>query len=498
MKKIHVTGIFTLITILLATLLMPACQPTPEDPAVVGKDQQAMLSAAAQSPADGEKGRVTNVADVNAPETYKFSTTGAGGKLTVTADATVTLPEAETLPTAKVVPRGFTQDMVSGMLKYFYGDTPYYANDKRRTKDEIEDQILLYQKNIANGAYDEAPELKEEIEGRIKELQKQIATAPEVRDAPKLSDGTMTQDVVTGEYTLDVSSIDSKGNSIAWFVCNSSTADVGNPFEPSFSGLSYSNYSSNNDDYWNFTMDKATRIYDDSDITDDLKTKLGITFEQAKGIVQELLDAADVEGMQCTAAYVIDDHGTGNYDGYTGPASDYAIRLFYTGSVNGAPVLPTRDCQSAKDAYDYTWPYEMLEATVTDDGIIEVSWDEPCTVPEVITDSTNIMDFNSAANIFEQKIIQFNEPQVTGPCACDSIAINIDNVSLGLLRIKQQNSEGTKSGIYVPVWAFYGIETSKLPGGEMGFSGGDFPEGPYILFAVNAVDGSVINVETGY
>ena len=89
----------------------------------------------------------------------------------------------------------------------------------------------------------------------------------------------------------------------------------------------------------------------------------------------------------------------------------------------------------------------------------------------------------------------------------ESLNIVIDNVQLGLLRIKQQNTEGTKAGIYIPVWAFYGTVIYQYP--EEAFykygkpetsynDGQDFPNGPFIVLAINAVDGSIIDTSVGY
>jgi hypothetical protein len=81
--------------------------------------------------------------------------------------------------------------------------------------------------------------------------------------------------------------------------------------------------------------------------------------------------------------------------------------------------------------------------------------------------------------------------------------MDIDSIQLGLFRIKEQNTEGTRSGLFVPVWAFYGnvIATSEYyeEDGGVRFNGPyDVPQGPYIVLAVNAIDGSIIDVERGY
>lgn len=487
--------------LLLLTCFTTACQPTPEQSIIVGKNQDAMLSAAVQTPdASGTSTAAFSLFNMDVPETYTFSTVGADGRLTVSADAKVTIPGVDTLPTAEVVPGTFTQEMVSGMLGYLFGDIPYYQFDTRITKDGYERMILDYQRNMAQTDDEEA---KAYYQAQIEELQAQMADAPEELDAPKLSDGTMVQGSEAGEYSINVASMDSEGRRIGSFQCYASTGTIETGwFNSSMlrgSTLFYSNYSSEDDDYYNYTMDNAQQVRDDSEIPDDLEEKLGITLAEAKQEVQGLLDAAGISDMTCSAAFVVDDHGTGHVDDYTGVASDFAYKLFYTRTVNGVPVLPTTEfAQNSGDDYDYTWIYENMQVIVTDGGIVDINWYSPCSVSELITDNTNIIDFDAAAEVFEQKILTFYEARIDA-YGYQSTDITIDGVQLGLVRIKQQNAEGTAAGLYVPVWAFYGTVKNTDSEGYVGYdSGCDFHDAPYIVLAVNAINGSIIDLQKGY
>jgi hypothetical protein len=264
--------------------------------------------------------------------------------------------------------------MVSGMIGCLFGDTPYYQNDTRMTKDDCEQMILQYQKQIDMGETDE--EADADIKQEIEKLQEMRAVAPEKREEPRLSDGTMTLDNATGEYRINVNSVDSKGYNIASFTCRAPAGDI-EPMSRTTMGrqqvgfLSYSNYSSEDDEYYNYTMDNAQRVYGDSGIPDGLKEKLGVTLEDAKAQVQDVLDAAGIEDMACSAAFVVDDHGTGHVDDYSGVASDFAFQLFYTRCISGVPVLPTSEfAQGPGTEYDYLWIYESMKAIVTDGGAV--------------------------------------------------------------------------------------------------------------------------------
>ena len=89
------------------------------------------------------------------------------------------------------------------------------------------------------------------------------------------------------------------------------------------------------------------------------------------------------------------------------------------------------------------------------------------------------------------------------------IDATISRVQLCYLLIKDQNAENN-TGLLVPAWVFYGDIVSQTfwndgtsydplyRQGMSGASGCSFSLGPTIVFAVNAVDGSVIDPSLGY
>lgn len=92
-----------LIMILAALLLFVACQPTPENPIVVGKDQTEMLNKAKETLAP-EKLEQSLRERLNVPDRYTYSY--HKGDLTIDADAEIVVPDGE-LPIVRVFPREF-------------------------------------------------------------------------------------------------------------------------------------------------------------------------------------------------------------------------------------------------------------------------------------------------------------------------------------------------------------------------------------------------------
>lgn len=86
------------------------------------------------------------------------------------------------------------------------------------------------------------------------------------------------------------------------------------------------------------------------------------------------------------------------------------------------------------------------------------------------------------------------------------IAIEIDEIQLSFMRIREQNATG-RTGLYIPTWVFYGHVTDKrtyavssgMGGTYVSYDGGsDYPLPKYAVLAINAVDGSMIDISLGY
>ncbi len=95
------------IIIFASLLLLCACQPTPESPIVVGKDQDIMIGKAEEEATyatdDPEKQGVDWYERLGAPERYTASLVSGGGHLKVTVDAPIVLPDTE-LPIVRITP----------------------------------------------------------------------------------------------------------------------------------------------------------------------------------------------------------------------------------------------------------------------------------------------------------------------------------------------------------------------------------------------------------
>ena len=133
-------------------------------------------------------------------------------------------------------------------------------------------------------------------------------------------------------------------------------------------------------------------------------------------------------------------------------------------------------------------------------GISNIDWQYPVSVDEVIANDVEILPFEEAAAVFEQMaplVYQGNaaEHEDSSDLVC-GYDVNVDRVELNLMRVR--DSGGTRTGLYVPAWVFYGTETQHLDFNDSDNDLDTTEATPWIILAVNAVDGTVIDVIAGY
>lgn len=90
--------------LLLATIVLSACQPTPTEVFVVEKDTERMVEKANSD----ENGTVANSLGIPSGR-YTYAATDASGRVKVEVDAEVLLPDVEYLPVARINGRSFTE-----------------------------------------------------------------------------------------------------------------------------------------------------------------------------------------------------------------------------------------------------------------------------------------------------------------------------------------------------------------------------------------------------
>lgn len=114
---------------------------------------------------------------------------------------------------------------------------------------------------------------------------------------------------------------------------------------------------------------------------------------------------------------------------------------------------------------------------------------------DIVNEDVQIVPFSDVSRIFEEMAPIIHQGKIAAldeeSGASYATSITVDRIELNLMRIRDG---GSLTGLYVPAWVFYGTE-------EYGTAQSSEPfvsKSPWIILAVNAVDGSIIDIKAGY
>lgn len=460
---------------LAAALLLAGCQPTPEQPIVMQKDMEQMLEKAqdTQSPAEEQ----TLAERYGIPERLTEEWSGADGKLTIRIDAPIAVPE-HAMPIVRVRAEGFSQETATALFHHFMdGKTAmtYNPGPHVMTKADIEATILLYKQQIADGTI-EAQQMMtpEEAEEEIRRLEEEYRTAPAAADdEPVVSDGAMLlrEESYSNGYSVTTEKLYELN-----VAAGEERLSVRRPAQENGSLTGSFMYThSVNEDSGRF-FNGAPRVLPE-DAPESERPSLSL--EEAGALCEEVFAAMGVADVQLAQAYV------------TGTPGDYAYILYYVRTVAGVPAaLCTESFAGSESGVSLPWNYEQIWFLLTDRGIEEISWTSPTVTGEVVTESAKLLSWQEISEIAETFLFTIYEPKTEFFGLERKVAVHIDDIHLSLLRVRENNAQG-RSGFYVPAWVFYGEEYMD-----------DFPSvvgvDKHIVLAINAVDGSVIDLAKGY
>ncbi|MBR6039690.1 MAG: hypothetical protein IKP38_04320 [Clostridia bacterium] len=475
------------IILLAALLLLCACQPTPDEPVVLQKDQDLMI----------EKGSATlppeeSYTPPEVPKRYQYDY--EEGTLTVHVDAAVTAPDVP-MPIARVRACGYEQEAVKRLFALLAdGDTLMTQPQKKMpTKEDYEEALQQAIQMLDDGSYKDADITEEEWREHIEQLKEAYNSAPfaEAVPTPTVADGSFYPNQ-NGDRIVNCADAYSKDRDfMIW-----SADDRESVFR----------YDRHNTPP--YTMCNAREITADS----ELPEKLGMTYAEAAAEVNTLLEATS-EPFRIKRVYLIDDEQRGNVDGIVADASHYALAIQCQRTFGGVPVATdVSDAWESSETYARPWREESFWIVIDRDGIVSLDWLEPMTTGETVSESCNLMPFSEvkaiAEKMFRVVYLQYTDPR--NP-AIDRIEIdlNVGHVDLELIRIREQDNVTGKDGFLIPAWIFYGtvLRTSYDKDGGDGEptyshyglgSGNRYYEGDAILLCINAIDGTIIDPMLGY
>ena len=464
MKKL-----LTKFAVLLAcSVFFSSCQKTPEAPVVIEKDNEALLQKATE----------TGAAQLILPsERYRAEVPlgNPQGTLIVEIDADVFASGLGGLASARVQKHIFTESECAAYVAALFDGQTTYSGEVLATK-ELCRQEILYMQQILFTETDE--ERRVELQGSIEKLTMSMENMPEGEGLVETSAEFRS---VSGAF--ESMFLVSDGGDGQFRTFNVDVNPDLNLFQLRYS-IGRNNYAEIGN-LWNIAVNNELNHGLEEYASPDVLPNLTVTQKEAVAGADALLLQMGVSDYTFKAVEVV-------YGSINGVLQK-AFRLHYTRILgNHSFTLASENAEGALDDgrgdYILGWKNESLTFVVNNEGVVSLDWVNPYEVSEIVTEDTALLPFEEVMSIFEKMIVVKNayiEDDM-------SIAIRVDRIELGLIRITDPDTRTT--GLVVPAWDFFGEITYSFENDEAAISNNPMDS----FLAVNAIDGTVIDRIVGY
>lgn len=492
-------------------LILTSCHKTSPETLTVPDNQERLAIAAVETDnVDGTTGTDAAADAGSSSENFIFHYQNDEKTLTIDADAPVILPESDYAAAYQASGGTISQDLVTKIYDHLFPDgETYIFSGTDRTKAAIKQEIQKNRQYITD--LESAPDLSEEyrqdsisdLQSIISDLENEYETAPEKSTLKKTPvDSTLMKNTASEagncDYelhcetesgaSLDVWSYpaDNPSSSAIYYnCCNPGSSG-------SFSGIQY---------YFNYN-----HAVSEEQARKESEKSMQLSYDDARKTAEDFLDSTGVKtGLLQTYLLkgIVRERG-GSNNKYLSDSSVVTYEKNYSAfyfeyvrilentelaSCKMNSYVTDRDSETSKGM---RWNAESISLIVSDSGIEAIEWKSPLNVEKAISDNVNLFPFESAASIFEEMMPEIYHSRLKMADSGDltfSYRIHVSSVKLCLMQV--QNSENEQSGLLVPAWVFYGEWWEKI--NEKDTAEKLFDSVPYVLFAVNAVDGTVID-----
>ncbi len=471
MKKQVFVIIFT------SFLLLCACQPTPEEPVVLQKDQDLMIEQGSATLPPQESYTPPKV-----PERYQFDF--QDGALTIHADAEIVVP-SEPMPIVNVRAQGIPQETMYRLFDLL-SNGEELVMQRRTTKAEIAAMIRQWEEQMDAGpeAWDDMTqeEYQAGLRRKIEKAKESYKTAPETEER-RVADGTYDDTYVEWSKTE----------------CKTVVAQNQNRW---FTVYSYEN--GNWDSQFQYTRFPFFSVMNLVRYDENIDLPEGLRYADAEAYVETVL-AAIGEPFAIAAVYRVGDVTDNSGNDSLKSGTHYALCFDYVRTVKGVPLATDTSDFGSSDGSSYSipWKQESLRIIVDADGIVSVDWGGPLAVLDPVAEAATLMPFDKIRGIAEKMLPIIYNP--TGWVETEAMEINVRSARLELIRIREQNNTKELQGMLVPTWVFYGTIEARVEYAaetmyqEYGMNGGmPFYNGETMILCINAIDGSIIDPMLGY
>lgn len=400
---------------------------------------------------------------VKAPDIDKFELVSKDSSIKINVDAKVVVPVADAIPVVKIKNRDLSKLDLEAISKYFFRGEEYrYARElSELSKSELAEMIkeqkrLMKEENAYEGATaEQKQENKKIIQDYLKELEKNYEKAPETTEAIPI------------EYKLKDENDNILGEKVKSFLIESVKKGSAKNFTVSSS--KYRNTVA-------YFSEGKMGIF--SGYFEGYRNQCKYSEAEVKQQCEDILKLLGVQGEYKLVRFVptigYDQERMKTQNFYNGYEVIYKKIINDVVETYDTTSIESKDEQSEDERSYCPKQYENMEFLFGMDGLCYFAWNEPMKVEKVIKKKVDLITYADVIKIFKKKMLSSKE----------DIEINIKEIKLGLMRVKNKNKN--EEYLMIPVWDFYEDRSIESKEGESS------------CFTINAMNGNIIDRSLGY
>ena len=166
--------------------------------------------------------------------------------------------------------------------------------------------------------------------------------------------------------------------------------------------------------------------------------------------------------------------------------------VLFTRQINGVNITYTdvdaSNSAFGTDSYAPSWNYEKIQMFVDDAGVFGLLFYEQYEILDTTVPSAKLISLEDAIKSFVN-MIELKFARTESSTIKKDATIQVTEIRLGLTRVQEKGD--LEQGYLVPSWTFFGVYDMDARGAQ-GYDGTD------PLLTVNALDGTIIDLNVGY
>ena len=461
------------IFILIVIALMSACQPTPDEPVVIDKndlEQKIMQTATPQ--------QSQQVEQLTLQETLDFQS-----GVQVVIDADIEQPQVKAYSVYEVKPHETTLDEAKTFSYFFLQGLPLYEYNYVRTKTDIEMDIMIIRtllndtrKSMTVGSEEIRQMNIDSLTDQLDKLEDEYAKVPEKAPEPKPTTVGFTEDPYFYKTMRLKAFLDDNPSYFSIVIYDT---------HESYMCFLYNipeSYGMIDRYVWSF---HATDVLLGVNIT-----RLDAQAEAEKLLNELGLNDFQLEWAEAKAEFDLKSSTIPSVSELTNnPDIRKCFAFHYSHMYNGIPAMHIQPCYGMESEsgaqYDRPWSPEEIIIYVDDSGIVGFQWISPGDIVRTINDNVKLKDFKAIKEVFMKQL--FYQRTWANPGTKNN-KITIKTIKLNLMRVKIKDEN---KHYLLPVWDFIG-DWKRTEGSN------DINTENVSFMTINAIDGSVIDRNLGY